>query len=417
MMDKLRYVSSITHHASRVLFCLLLATLLACQSAAPSSSELRLTGSVEGTQVEVVAEVGGRVTAISVAEGDSVRAGDPIIHLDDAALTAQVMQAAAAVSAAEANLAQVKAGTRAEAIAAAEAAVQQARAERDGAQTTSSNTLAIRANPQELTAQIDAARAGVKLAGENVDVMQTRLEEARYWRDFYGKDKAKRETLDKAIGIAQKNLEAAQAQLDGAQAQLNALVAMRAAPVALESQVNAARSAYSVTLASVRVAEASLAELKAGPTTEEVAKAQAQLHQAQAQLKLAQAYQARATITAPLTGFVAERSVDVGETVQPGGTLLSIVNLDVVEMTVYVPQAYLPRLHVGGTVKVLTDAYASTTFEGQITAIAQQAEFSSRDTQSKEDRANIVFAVTVTLPNSDLRLKAGMAADVIFNLQ
>jgi HlyD family secretion protein len=295
--------------------------------------------------------------------------------------------------------------------------LQEARAERDGAQTTISNTLAIRTNPQQLTAQIDAARAGVKLAEENVGVMQTRLEEARYWRDFYDNDKAKRETLDKEIGIAQKNLEAAQAQLDGAQAQLNALLEMRAAPVTLQTQVNAARSAYSVTLASVRVAEASLAELKAGPTSEEVAKAEAQLHQAQAQLKLAQAYQARATISAPLTGFIAARSIEVGETVQHGSTLLSIVNLDVVKMTVYVPQAYLPRVQVGGTVKVLADAYADKTFEGHITAIAQQAEFSARDTQSKDDRANIVFAVTVTLANLDQRLKAGMAADVVFNLQ
>ena len=106
---------------------------------------------MEGTKVNVVAEVGGRITDIAVDEGDAVTPGQPIVTLDDAALQAQVKQAQAAVSAAEANLAQVKAGTRREAIEAAEAAVQQAQAERAGAALTLSNTLQIRDNPQQIT--------------------------------------------------------------------------------------------------------------------------------------------------------------------------------------------------------------------------------------------------------------------------
>lgn len=406
-----------THHAPGLTLGLLLWLAVACQPIAANPNELRVTGVIEGTQAEVVAEVSARVVNIAVNEGDRVSAGDPIVTLDDAAFAVQVKQAAAAVSAARANLAQVEAGTRREAIDAAQAAVRQAQAERDGARLTISNTLGMRDNPQELTAQIDAARAGVKLAEQTVGVMQTRLAEARYWREFYDDDTDRRETLDKQIALAQKNLEAAQARQVGAQAQVAALEAMRSDPVALQTQVNAARTTYSLTLAGVGVAEAKLTELKAGASKEEVALAEAQLHQAQAQLKLAQAYQSRATLAAPLTGLVAQRSVKVGEVVQPGGALLSIVNLDVVDMTVYVPQSDLPRVRVGDAVSVLVDAYPNDPFSGEIKAIAQQAQFTARDTQNKDDRANIVFAVKLRLTNAEGRLKAGMTADAVFNLR
>ncbi|MBP7686279.1 MAG: efflux RND transporter periplasmic adaptor subunit [Thermoflexales bacterium] len=416
-MDKLRHATRITHHAVRITLGLFLWLTAACQSPAAAPTELRLTGVIEGTQVEVVAEVSARVMTIAADEGERVNAGEVVVTLDDAALAMQVKQAEAAVSVAQANLAQVKASARQEAIDAAQAALKQAAAERDGAHVMISNTQTIRDNPQELTAQIDAARAGVKLAAENIGVMQTRLAEARYWREFYDKDTDRRETLDKQIEIAQKNLEIAQAKQVGAQTQVNALTAMRSEPVALQAQVNAAHSGYSLTLANVNMAEAKLSELKAGAQLEDIALAEAQLQQAQAQLKLAQAYQSRATLTAPLTGLVAQRSAKVGEVIQPGSSLVSIVNLDVVDMTVYVPQSDLPRVRVGDTVKVVVDAYPTETFTGEITSIASQAQFTARDTQNKDDRASIVFAVKIHLVNADGRLKAGMTADAVVNLQ
>jgi len=400
-------------------YALLVTVLLltACQATNGAANPNRFSGVIEGTKVNVVTELGGRITNLAVDQGDSVTAGQPIVTLDEAALLDQVKQAQAAVSAAEANLAQVKAGSRAEVIEAAAAAVQQAEAEQAGAALTLSNTIKLRDNPQQLDAQLDAARSGMKAAEQGVSVAQTKLAEARYWRDFYDNDKSKRETLDKQIGIAQTNLEAAQAQLKGAKAQLAALQAMRSHPVGLQAQVNQASSAYSWTVASVAVAAANLADLKAGPTVEDIAVADAKVQQAQAQLKLAQAYHSRAQIIAPLTGLVTERSAHVGETVQPGLPLLSIVNLDTVDMIVYVPQAQLPRVKIGAPVKVYADAYPNALFLGEVASIAQQAQFSPRDTQTKDDRTNIVFAVKARLPNGDGRLKAGMTADAEIELQ
>lgn len=398
----------------------LLVTLLlvtACQAINGTTNANRFSGVIEGTKVNVVPEIGGRITDLMADQGDTVTLGQPIVTLDEAALVSQVKQAQAAVSAAEANFAQVKAGSRHEAIEAAAAAVQQAEAEQAGAALMLSNTLKLRDNPQQLDAQLDAARSGMKLAEQNVSIAQTQLAEARYWRDFYDNDKSKHETLDKQIGIAQKNLGAAQAQLMGAKAQLAALQAMRSNPVGLQAQVNQAGSAYSLTVASATVAAANLAEVEAGPTAEAIAVAEAKVQQAQAQLRLAQAYQSRAQIAAPLTGLITERSAHVGEVVQPGAPLFSIVNLDTVDMIVYVPQAELPRVKIGSPVKVYADAYPNDAFAGEVASIAQQAQFSPRDTQTKDDRTNIVFAVKVRLPNNAGRLKAGMTADAEIELQ
>ncbi len=81
------------------------------------------------------------------------------------------------------------------------------------------------------------------------------------------------------------------------------------------------------------------------------------------------------------------------------------------------PQSDLPRVRVSDTVKVVVDAYPTETFMGEITSIASQAQFTARDTQNKDDRASIVFAVKIRLDNADGRLKAGMTADAVIKLQ
>jgi HlyD family secretion protein len=399
-----------TRYAVRVLLALVVILVSGCQANSGSNS-LVLNGVMEATQAMVVAEVGGRLVEIAADEGDAVEMGQALVKLDDATFQVQVKQAQAGVSAAEANLARVKAGARSEEIAAAKAALAQAQAERDGAALAFQDAVVIRNNPQQLLAQIDAARTGVRLAEQNVAVAESKLGEARWWREFHDDTKGLKYSLNKQVAIAQREQEAAQAQLDGAKAQLAALEAMRRESVTLNAQVNAALCGYSMTLASVPVVQAALAELQAGPTPEEVALAEAQLHQARAQLKLAQAYLDRATVRAPMTGIVASRSAHVGETIQPGAALMMVMNLDEVSVVIYVPQVQLPRVRVDMPVQVKVDAYPGQVFTGQVASIARHAQFSSRDTQAREDRANMVFAVKVRLPNADHRLKAGMTAD------
>ncbi|MEJ5225149.1 MAG: biotin/lipoyl-binding protein, partial [Anaerolineales bacterium] len=91
-----------------VVIVLLVATLgiiayfLYQQSLAPQNGALTASGTVEAVQIKVAAEIGGKVTEVNAAEGDSVKAGDVLFRLDPAILTAQRNAAAAALNTAKA---------------------------------------------------------------------------------------------------------------------------------------------------------------------------------------------------------------------------------------------------------------------------------------------------------------------------
>jgi HlyD family secretion protein len=95
---------------------------------APASTALTAQGSVESKQYQVAAAMAGRVTAVAVAEGDTVTEGQTLVQLDTAALTLQVAQASEGVNAANAALTKAKKDGNSSDIAAAEARVNQAQA-------------------------------------------------------------------------------------------------------------------------------------------------------------------------------------------------------------------------------------------------------------------------------------------------
>lgn len=70
---------------------------------------------------------------------------------------------------------------------------------------------------------------------------------------------------------------------------------------------------------------------------------------------------------------------------------------------------------VGQQVKVFVDTFPDEPFIGTITFIADEAEFTPKNVQTKEERVNTVFAVKIILENEDQRLKPGMPADAVLS--
>jgi multidrug resistance efflux pump len=119
-------------------------------------------------------------------------------------------------------------------------------------------------------------------------------------------------------------------------------------------------------------------------------------------------------IRAPLNGVVLERLFEPGEIATPGSTLLVLGDLFTLNLTVYVPEDRYGQIILGHTYPVTVDSFPGTTFEGVVTHIADQAEFTPRNVQTVEGRKTTVFAVRLSIANPDLRLKPGMPADVNF---
>jgi HlyD family secretion protein len=392
--------------------CVVLAALLAGCGNGQDNDSITASGFIEGTEVTIASESSGRIAEMLVDRGDTVKEGDVLVRLDDAVLQSQRLEAEAGLAAARANLDRVQAGARPEEIAAAQAALDQAKAERDGAVQAVVHAQDVISNPLSLDTEIDAARTQVRLSEQGVEMAQADLAEMKLWHGLYvGTGGDTERTWDLQLQASQDALAQAQAQLAGDQRYLNALLAIRADPLELETQLNAAKTQADLAQAQVSTAQAALDELKAGPTDEEVAIAEAQVRQAEAAVRLVDAQIAQLTLTAPMSGVVTSRSAQAGETAKAGAPLLTVANLDEVRLVIYIPEDRVAQINVGQEAQVTVDSFPTQVFVGHVSNIAGKAEFTPRNVQTQEERVNLVFAVKVTIPNPDHKLKLGMPAD------
>ncbi len=417
---------------------------------ATAEEALSASGFVEAEEFSLTAEVSGRISRLLAEEGDEVEKDDSLVILDDALAQAQLREAQAAVQIAQAALAQVKAGPRPEAIRQAEAALAQAQAARDGAYQAWQDALAIRNDPQELEAQIDAARAQLEVAEYQFQAATaaTGASQAEYdmlaraadmvsspFRVYFsiptpsgpigGSTKIKfgkgeREEVYFQWNLSTQRLTSsweavamAQAARDGAQAALEDLLAIRENPQELDTQVDMAKARYERAEAAVQAAQAQLEALKAGATQEQIAVVEAQVKQAQAAADLLKVQLDKMILTAPTSGIVMERTVHRGEMATAGATLMTIASLDEVTLTIYIPEDEIGKVKVGQAVEVSVDSFPGKVFEGRVSYIASEAEFTPKNVQTKKERVNMVFAVKVKIPNPEHELKPGMPADAV----
>ncbi len=374
----------------------------------------KVSGFIEGDQVTLAAEVGARIQGIAVDEGDQVNAGQPVVRLDRTLLDAQIGQASAAVDTARAQLAQVKAGARAEDIRQAEAALAQSIAVRDGAERAWENAKLVRSKPQELDARLAAAETQYKTAKFQYDAAVANAKSAEARKDAIGGvDQARVEgkTIVNQWEAAMAGVATAQAALEGALKGLQVLQEMRANPLTLDGQVDAAKAQFDSAGKAVEIAQARVDALKAGPTKEQVAVAEAAVKQAEAALGVLQAQASKMTISSPVSGVITRRVAHAGEIAAPNAPLLSVANLETVTLTIYVPETQIGSIRIGDAIPVSVDSFPNKSFGGRVVFIASQAEFTPRNVQTKAERVNTVFAVKVQIPNPAFELKPGMPAD------
>jgi len=339
----------------------------------------------------VSAQTGGTVLEVLVEPGDEVAAGDPLVRLDPTDAQLALQQAEAALEAARAQLALLKAGPRPEQVAvaeaqieAAQAAVSQAAAQRDQ----------LWAGATE--AEIAAARAQVAAA-------QTEQWAAREAHDQTMKcyDVGEREVcplLGPVEEQARYNLAAADEALAAATAQLDALTA------GAYSQIRAAEAAVSAAEAQQEVAQAQRALLQAGATAEEVAAAGAAVAQAEAALETARVALERCEVRAPFAGTVGAVSVRTGELVAPGQPLATLGDLTTLRVeTTDLDEIDVARVATGQRVEVTFDALPERVFTGHVTRISPMAD---------PGAGGVNYAVVVVLDEVDPAIRWGMTAFV-----
>lgn len=121
-------------------------------------------------------------------------------------------------------------------------------------------------------------------------------------------------------------------------------------------------------------------------------------------------------IVNPVKGTVLTKYAQAGEVTSVGKALYKIANLDTLTLRAYISGSQLPQIKLGQTVKVMIDsgAKAYREYPGTITWIADKAEFTPKTIQTKEERANLVYAIKVKVKN-DGYLKIGMYGEMLIN--
>lgn len=121
-------------------------------------------------------------------------------------------------------------------------------------------------------------------------------------------------------------------------------------------------------------------------------------------------------VTAPISGTVLERFVEMGELIMPGKPLFKMADMSSIILRVYVSGQQLESVKTGNKVNVKIDAADGSmkTFEGTVAWVASEAEFTPKVVQTKKERVKQVYATKVRVKN-DGSIKIGMPGEVYFN--
>ena len=173
---------------------------------------------------------------------------------------------------------------------------------------------------------------------------------------------------------------------------------------------------YDVTLAQYNSAKENYQKVKKFFRPEEIEQAKGNVKKAKASVDLLKKNIRDSYVTSPLTGFIVKKFIEVGETVTPMSSLFKVSNLSTVELVIYVSEVELGKIKLGQKAEVTIDTYPDRKYEGKVTYISPEAEFTPKNVQTKDERTKLVFAVKIEVVNKDFDLKSGMPADAIVHL-
>ena len=95
-------------------------------------------------------------------------------------------------------------------------------------------------------------------------------------------------------------------------------------------------------------------------------------------------------------------------------TTMTIAQLDTLTVTVYISEDHYGEVSLGQNASLSVDSFPDETFSATVTRIADQAEYTPRNVQTKEERQTTVYAIELSVENLDGKLKPGMPVDVTF---
>ncbi len=225
-------------------------------------------------------------------------------------------------------------------------------------------------------------------------------------------------------GSRREEIEASKAALEQASAELRRLEPdeirirdLREKGIVSTRDFEATRAALEAARARVRQADQQFTLVRKGPRSEDIDQARARCDQAQQALGLAQTQLGYATLTAPTSGVILSKNIEPMEYVAPGTSVVTLADLGQVWLRAYVEETDLGRVKVGQKAFLTTDSYPGKRYEGRVSFLASQAEFTPKSVQTRKERTKLVYRIKIEFPNPAMELKPGMPVDAEIALE
>ncbi len=337
------------------------------------------SGTVEARTIAVGSRAGGRIKSVLVREGDHLKAGQALLELEPADLPAQKLQAEGALAQAQATLEKLEKGARPEEI-------QQARA-RAGEATAALEQTRTGARRE----QILGARA--RLAAQEAALQKAELDAKRF-----------RQLVARGA--------AARAELDNAESALNGALAQRDALKQSLDELEHGSRIEELQQASARAAEARANEklVLAGSRVEDIKAARGAVDAARGKLDAIDTMLDELVIKAPRDCRVEALDLRPGDILAPNAPAATLLEDDQLYVRIYVPETEIGHIAVGQEVPITVDSFAHKKFRGKVEHINSVGEYSPRNLQTADERADQVFATRIGILDGRNELRAGMAA-------
>ena len=153
--------------------------------------------------------------------------------------------------------------------------------------------------------------------------------------------------------------------------------------------------------------------VKAGPRKEDIQQGRTRLEQARAALCAAEVQLSYAIVYSPLSGVVLSKNIEPGEYVAPGTAVVTIGDMVNVWLRGYVEEPDWGRVKVGQRAWITTDTWPDKRYEGRVSFVAQEAEFTPKNVQTQKERVKLVIRIKIDIINPNMELKPGMPADAV----
>jgi HlyD family secretion protein len=216
-----------------------------------------------------------------------------------------------------------------------------------------------------------------------------------------------RALLGKKPNIAVQ-LSALQSQLRTAETERARIEKLVAGDAATRKQLDDTNAQIEVLQKQIAAQQSTLS-ISSGGIDKDVEPLQIQVEQLEDQL-------AKCRLVSPQNGTVLAKIAKVNELTAAGKPLYKIADLQTITLRAFVTSAQLTQLKIGQKVNVFADFGAKETraYEGAISWISDKSEFTPKTIQTQDERANLVYAVKITVKN-DGYLKVGMYGQIKFN--